>query len=442
MLGCSGKENPNFFLDRFLPVQKRIVQFNRMPSKSISRLVTQQIEQLSLTKFQRLNFPAPLEERFERDTAAYRSGRLWIEGVAAIALFNLFLFANHFIVHAVRWHDVFIRSAIVTPLALAVNISMLWNPKRVYRETSIALAACAICFTHLYLETTPNAMGPAYAQIGVIVCILFVNVVMRLQFWYAVSATAVMTVGDLLFMYHDKFHTPAEKVFGSSLTVCAISMTVIANYSLGREERLGYLLRLRGELQSEELSQNNEELTRISNMDSLTGLANRHAFDREYQRMWREALESGAPLSAVVIDIDRFKKLNDLRGHLYGDRVLKRVATLLLQGLRGKDDFAARFGGEEFVVLLPGTYPEGALLVAERIRKLVEVAGSPALESYEALDQVWATVSCGVATCWPAPGKLKEHLIEAADKALYQAKDNGRNQVCLDDLSVNEAAER
>lgn len=409
-----------------------------MQSTSISELVTQQIDRLSLKNFQWLSFSRPLEARFERDTSAYRCGRLWIEGLVAIGFFNAFLFANHFILHTVPWHDVLIRSAIVTPLALIVILTMLRKPGRVYRETSLAMAACAICFVHLYLETTVSAMGPAYAQIGVIVCILFVNVVMRLQFPYALSASAVITAGDALFMYQDKFHTAAEKIFGSSLTVCAIAMTVVANYSLGREERLAYLLRLRGELQSKALSLDNEKLTRISNLDSLTGLANRHAFAREYLRMWKVALQSGSPLSAVVIDIDEFKKLNDLQGHLYGDQVLKRLAALISQGLRGKDDFAARFGGEEFVVLLPGTYPEAALLVAERIRKLVEVAGSPALESHQGLGQIWATVSCGVATCWPTPNDLQDHLLEAADKALYRAKAKGRNHVCVDDTGVGE----
>jgi diguanylate cyclase (GGDEF)-like protein len=147
-------------------------------------------------------------------------------------------------------------------------------------------------------------------------------------------------------------------------------------------------------------------------------------------KLWKEALMSRSPLSAVLIDIDNFKAVNDLCGHLYGDQVLKRVAVLLLQGLRGKSDFAARFGGEEFVVLLPGSSPEGAVLVAERIRKLVEVAGAPARDDGPELPVVWATVSCGVATCWPTHSDPQDHLLEAADRAMYQAKAAGRNRVC------------
>jgi diguanylate cyclase (GGDEF)-like protein len=110
------------------------------------------------------------------------------------------------------------------------------------------------------------------------------------------------------------------------------------------------------------------------------------------------------------------------------------VATLLLQSLRCKDDFAARFGGEEFVVLLPGATQEGAMIVAERIRKLVEVAGSPALPEPGGHPRL-STVSCGVATCWPGDSNCQEDLLDSADKALYLAKSEGRNQVRCGELT-------
>jgi diguanylate cyclase (GGDEF)-like protein len=401
-----------------------------MSSISIHDLVPQEIEQLSLRKVQWLSFPKPLEDRFERDICVYRSARMWVEGLIAIGLFNVFLLANHFLLHTVSWHAVLIRSALITPIALLVNFGMRLKPRRLYRESSIALAACWICFSHLYLERGSGAMGPTYSQVGVIVVVLFACVVMRLQFPYALAVSVAMLAGDLVFLTNDRTLSSGERVFSASLTLCAIAMTTMANYSLEREERLGYLLRLRGELQREALSVSNEELQLISSRDGLTGLANRHTFGNQYMKLWKQALMSHTPLSAVLIDIDNFKAVNDQRGHLYGDAVLKRVASLLQEALRGKADFAARFGGEEFVVLLPGTSPEAAMLVAERIRKLVEVAGSPAVEDVPAVPMVWATVSCGVATCWPTYTDLQDHLLEAADRALYQAKREGRNRVC------------
>ncbi|WP_213803902.1 GGDEF domain-containing protein [Granulicella sp. dw_53] len=401
-----------------------------MSAPPIYALIPKQIERLSLHRFEWLRFPEPLEERFEQDISTYRTQRLWIETLIAIAFFNLFLFANHFLLHTISWKTLLVRSCLITPVALMVNVTMRVKPVPVYRELSIALAACWMCYTHLYLELGPYAMGPTYAQVGVIIVVLFTNVVMRLQFPYALAASVAMMAGDLIFLYRNNFEGSAEKIFAAMLTLCAISMTVMANYTLGRDERMGYLQRLRGEIQSAQLTVSNEELMRISTLDSLTGLANRHSFTNQYMVLWKQALTSRAPLSAVVIDIDNFKAVNDLCGHLYGDQVIKRVALLLQQALRGKQDFAARFGGEEFVVLLPGASPEVGMLVAERIRKLIEVAGTPALEEVPELPSVWATVSCGVATCWPTHTDKPDGLLEAADKALYEAKDSGRNCVC------------
>jgi diguanylate cyclase (GGDEF)-like protein len=406
-----------------------------MPATSIYDQVPQQIELLSQRRFRWPSFPEPLESRFEEETSAYRSARVWIEGLVAIGLFNLFLFANHFLLHTVSWHAVVQRTVLITPLALALNLMMRWNPRPFYREASIAVTVCWACFVHLYLERGHNALGPAYAQVGVIVAVLFANMVLRLRFPYALFASAGITVGDLVFLGQDKGHTPTERIFGASLMVCAVVMTLMANYSLAREERLGYLLRLRGELQTAALSTSNEELKRISRIDALTGLANRHAFGSNYMKLWKQALMSRTPLSAIMIDIDRFKTVNDMCGHLYGDQVLKRIAALIHEALRGKGDFAARFGGEEFVVLLPGSSPEVAMMVAERIRKLVEVAGAPALEEVQNLPALWATVSCGVSACWPTHTDLQDGLIEAADKALYQAKSNGRNCICYGEIA-------
>jgi diguanylate cyclase (GGDEF)-like protein len=406
----------------------------KMPGNSIHELAIAEIERLSRRGFQRLALPEPLESGFEQSTFVQRSERLWIEGLIAIGFFNIYVIADYVIRGGVSWLPLQVRLCIVTPIALLINISMRWSPNKVYRETSIALASCLIGITHLYLESNTSATSSAYAQVGLIVTVIFVNVVMRLQFMYALTASAVLAASDLVFLQQDHFLDASEKLLGITLAVCAISMTVVANYSVGREERLGYLMRLRSEIQSRELSFLNVELQKISYIDSLTGLANRHSYELQFSKLWREAVDSSSCLSAIVIDIDHFKITNDTRGHLYGDRVLVRVASLLLQSLRCKDDFAARFGGEEFVVLLPGANQEGAMIVAERIRKLVEVAGSPALPEPGAHPRL-STVSCGVATCWPSDSNCQEDLLDSADKALYQAKSDGRNQVRWGELT-------
>jgi diguanylate cyclase (GGDEF)-like protein len=406
-----------------------------MQSTSIYELAIREIERLSRNGFQQLTLPEPLESNFERSAAPQRSSRLWIEGLIAIGIFNIYVIADSFIRGEISWFPLQIRLCLVTPIALLLNASMRWNPNKVYRETSIAVISCAIGLMDLWLESNKSATSSAYAQVVLIVTVIFVNVVMRLYFSYALSASIVLFFGDFVFVHQDHFLNSSEKLLGIMLAICAISMTVIANHSIGRDERMAYLMRLRSEMQSRELSSMNIELQRISSIDSLTGLANRHAYETKFATLWSEAEEAGTCLSAIVIDIDHFKQVNDNSGHLYGDRVLVRVASLVTQSLRCTDDFAGRFGGEEFVVLLPGTTQEGAMIVAERIRKLVEVAGSPALQGAGSPPRL-STVSCGVATCWPSEVNCPHDLLGAADRALYQAKASGRNRVCWGELST------
>jgi diguanylate cyclase (GGDEF)-like protein len=267
---------------------------------------------------------------------------------------------------------------------------------------------------------------------AVLAVILFTNIVMRLRLPYALGTSAVMLFGDFLYLWKDQMLKPGDKIFGLGLAIGATAITLVANYSSCREERLNYLLHLRGELLVTDLNRLNAQLLRRSESDALTGLANRHFFDTQYSELWKRAMTSGTALSVVIVDVDYFKHLNDRYGHLYGDEVLKRIGSLLQQALRVKDDFAARFGGEEFVILLPGTYETAAVQVAERLRKMVELAGFPALDpSQGPYDQsIRATVSCGVATAYPTTQDRPEQLLDAADRALYQAKSEGRNRVC------------
>jgi diguanylate cyclase (GGDEF)-like protein len=156
--------------------------------------------------------------------------------------------------------------------------------------------------------------------------------------------------------------------------------------------------------------------------DALTGLANRRAFDESLERaIAREDRQHGR-FALLLMDIDHFKKLNDTYGHPAGDAALRNTASSLAQQLR-KGDHAARYGGEEFAVILPGTDAAGALHLAERVRQGVEASR---LVFDGARLQV--TVSLGVAV-WPADGREADLLVAAADRALYAAKQGGRNRV-------------
>ncbi|MEO6911922.1 MAG: GGDEF domain-containing protein [Edaphobacter sp.] len=409
-----------------------------MDSNSIHNQVTKEIERLSGTDLRWPKLPPLLEERFEQNIGQQRAVHLWHQGLVATVLFSLFAVVDYMIGDGSSWKTVALRAGLVIPLALFVSASMRWNPGKLYREASVGLVICIAAFAHLYVESNTGIASSAYAQAGIIIAILFANVIMRLRLPYALGTSAMLLGGDLVFLHLDHFLAPMEKSIGLLLAASAFIISIIANYSFGRHLRLVYLMLLRNEMQSEELAYVNAELHRISSRDNLTGLANRHSFELYCGKLWQQAAAAETSLSAILIDIDKFKAVNDLRGHLYGDKVLARVASLLQQSLRGKDDFAARFGGEEFVVLLPETTQGGAMIVAERIRKMVEVAGSPAIEDPHAGPILPTTVSCGVATCLPGEAYRMEDLLEAADKAMYDAKRSGRNRVCSGEVSHSE----
>jgi diguanylate cyclase len=159
-------------------------------------------------------------------------------------------------------------------------------------------------------------------------------------------------------------------------------------------------------------------------VDFLTGVPNRKAFDDTLAKLTGNAVSGGKDLSLLMIDIDHFKKFNDEHGHMLGDKVLKFVAQKIRDLVRGRD-FVARFGGEEFAVLLSQTSLDGARVVAEGIRSYF--AQSPLKGSATSRNLGTITVSIGVA-CY-RPGEAPEELISRSDEALYSAKKHGRNRV-------------
>jgi len=194
----------------------------------------------------------------------------------------------------------------------------------------------------------------------------------------------------------------------------------------------------------------NTQLHELSQVDALTGLGNRRAFNMQLAALWQSAIALRQPVAILMIDVDYFKLFNDLYGHVQGDNCLRKVGGILLEhsrassdgvaqavcadpppsfarvsGRRRKPDFAARYGGEEFAILLQGADKEIALRVAERLRKAVE----DMLMAHSGAPWGFVSVSVGVASIVPARHQPSERLTECADAALYEAKKLGRNRV-------------
>ncbi|TVP61066.1 MAG: diguanylate cyclase, partial [Halomonadaceae bacterium] len=192
------------------------------------------------------------------------------------------------------------------------------------------------------------------------------------------------------------------------------------------EQEANSQLEMRVRERTDELERVNKQLKALSSHDDLTGLKNRRTFDEGFQTLATNAFRHRLPLAVMVVDIDHFKSFNDNYGHLIGDEALKMVAGLIHQNVTRPGDLAARFGGEEFVVLLTDTPQPGATHVAERIRRGLEqrpfmVAGNP----------VPLTVSIGLTVRVPNSADETASLFAEADAALYQAKHAGRNRVVM-----------
>lgn len=194
------------------------------------------------------------------------------------------------------------------------------------------------------------------------------------------------------------------------------------------EARVRSLLRIK-RLQAElaarerELSEANDRLLMVSRTDGLTGVANRRYIEERLHEMWEHSLRLHEPLSVVLCDLDHFKRVNDEYGHQTGDAVLRQFAELARAAVR-EIDKVGRYGGEEFLIVLPGTVLDAAVTFAERLR--CDVEGHDFAHEGGVLRR---TVSCGVAG-WPHPRiHDQEELVRAADEALYVAKETGRNRV-------------
>jgi len=183
-------------------------------------------------------------------------------------------------------------------------------------------------------------------------------------------------------------------------------------------------LTLQSQAREQTLQHQNESLKFQATTDKLTGLANRAAFEHQSQELWEQAAKDQTPLALLLIDLDKFKSVNDTYGHPAGDEVLRCVGKILKNASRAQD-VAARYGGEELTLLLPDTPREIAAIIAETVRKAVQA--KPVVLGTVSIP---VTASIGVSSWEPgSPLKTLAHIIKAADLSLYNAKHTGRNRV-------------
>jgi len=240
---------------------------------------------------------------------------------------------------------------------------------------------------------------------------------------------------EKLRIQHDRFnlirrlHQEKEKAYDAEKDKLSLEKKYSSNLEaevVARTEELQITLK--------ELESANEKLKNISITDALTGLNNRRSFDEFWQREYKRAHRDNSYLSLIILDIDFFKKVNDKYGHPAGDLCLQEVAKCLLAHASREQDFIARYGGEEFAIILPSTKRDGAMAVAENIRKHVEC-----LEISWEDQPIRLTISAGLCSQIPHDTDYlsRDAMLQRADQALYQAKRNGRNrEVHYEDISA------
>ena len=383
------------------------------------------VQRLQTTGFPWLYFPPAIESRFERDTGRARCKFLIVVGLSCLFMFDLFLVRDYQMLRDVFQQAVVVRLLILTPLALAVFTVLFFNPPAWLRETMEATLMLMVVAGILYLLMASRSPLADHAFYSLLLIVLFSNLIQRVRFWYAaVSSIAAMALTAAALPYIHAM--PVDTALGAMMSLgTATLLSLIANHNLEHEQRRNYLVALREALHREHLVELNNELSLISTVDAVTGLANRHRLERYLKGLWETAPESRRPVAILMLDIDHFKRFNDHYGHQAGDQCLKKVADVIRSQLRAKEDLAARYGGEEFIVVLPDASLLDGIRIGERIRRALEALRLPHLASPEPHA---VTISIGV-SCGTLSASLSPHeLIESADVALYNAKNRGRNR--------------
>jgi diguanylate cyclase (GGDEF)-like protein len=361
------------------------------------------------------SFPAPLQAAYEDDRRRFLEVAARTLMPRTIIGYNLFLPIDIWLLPKTAGLTLALHLAVVTPFMIYAALLIRRESRPEIRDAVLAFVPILITLQIMLifrLNTGQNAWCYQYLAILVMV---YTNISQILGFRFALFASAGTMLLYLAAVLTSAAPEPV-KIISCALMLSTGYLSLESKAALDRGNRNQFLRRLRERLQRYEAED-------VASRDALTGLSNRRHLDERIETIWA-AKNPAQKIAFVMIDIDHFKLFNDEYGHPAGDHCLKRVAGAISSVLRGQDDLAVRFGGEEFVLLLPDTNVETAIQIAERVRRAIESLAIPHAHS--------PTGHCVTASLGVAAGTAAEDsaaLIIAADEALYAAKRNGRNQV-------------
>jgi diguanylate cyclase (GGDEF)-like protein len=314
----------------------------------------------------------------------------------------------------------FLRIAVACPALLLILLATYWRALRPHYQALVGTAVVITGISVMAISGVAASSGSPQFQMGdVLVMVygtLFLGLLIRMVVAVALALTAAFVSIGLLLGVHF-----VDLVFAASVLATTGLMAVLSARRVERLVRTSFI--------------ETRLLADIAERDGLTGLYNRRMFDTLARRLWQQAQRDGASLQVVLVDIDHFKRYNDLYGHQAGDDCIKQVAEVLASAAKRPLDFCARYGGEEFALVLyapSGAQPE---VLPEQIRGAIMALGMPHADS-DAADVI--TVSIGSAITTAGGKRSLAGLIQKADEALYRAKQVGRNRVLHTDAGAAE----
>ncbi|WP_342153619.1 diguanylate cyclase [Methylorubrum sp. SB2] len=364
----------------------------------------------------RLAFPPALERAFERETADERTRMFVICGSLAIILYDITLITDYLVLSDRFTEMVVARLGIFTPALILMMVAASRFRHVHVRESLAASGGILAVSLPMTIQIFSQSSDRLIYQYGSLLVIMFSSIIQRLRFAYAALSLTVMITIQLVTTALAGIFTPETFVTNAVFFVIGGILLLLAAYFLERSERRSFLFNLRSRLLHDQLMQ-------IARIDALTGLYNRRHLEESADALWHRAAAAPQVVTAILLDVDRFKAFNDAYGHTEGDACLRRISTIVAEAAQGRSGLAFRYGGEEMLVLLPGWDPHEARALAEDIRRALRAAAIP----HPALGpERIVTASFGVAGV-VAPDAPLSALIEAADTALYAAKRAGRD---------------
>lgn len=370
-----------------------------------------------------LSFPAPVESHFCRDYMERNIGVMRLALLVAVILF--FVSTIFDLIFILDWRlSILIRFAIIAPLFVGILVFMYSKLFLRYRELLMSFAVVIVAAGVICLALVQkNPMKDMYFN-ALLLVVMFVFTLSRLRFWYAFSSAIAILLIFNLALFLDTSVNLYYWLAHNYLYLSGSLILACASYLMEKSMRRQFLQDRLLQLEKLNLLESNMELGERANTDPVSGLANRYLFEKHLDEEWRNATRHRYWLGIMIIDFDLFKEYNDHYGHPAGDEVLQKLALMFETKVSRVNDLVARYGGDEFIVLLQGTDAEGVRAKAETIMRATDKLLIPHKGSRISSH---VTLSIGGASMQPTLDQKPGELIEAADKALYQAKQSGRH---------------